>query len=44
MNARIPNEENIIIGIRYPPVALRTMPMSSGTRHKPMFCTQNIRQ
>ena len=34
----------MIIGARYPPVDWSTLPISRGTRQRPMFCTQKIRQ
>ena len=44
MNARTPNEEKMIIGAVYPPVPSRTIPIRRGTRQRPMFCTQKMRQ
>ena len=42
MNARTPNEAKMHIGATYPPVDLRTTPIRSGTRQRPMFWIQKM--
>ena len=37
MNARTPNEANMIIGTTYPPVFSNAIPMMSGTKQRPTY-------
>ena len=41
-NARTPNDAKMHIGTIYPPVAFRTTPIRSGTRHRPIFWIQKM--